>query len=221
MKKIIFTALIIVVVAVVIILSWPTPTPQKSTNQLLSQVSYSLTNRYDDPSVNQVFVDNILLTLAYMSGKINRGDPIVWNAVKSAGVTELVLKPGQTFAFHDSVLAKYQGKIASTTNAHFISSEGFKSDGWLVGDGVCHLASFMYVVSKEAGLKTEAPTKHDFATIAEVPKSHGVSIFYSPVNQTSSNLQNLYITNTYSHPVAFIFYHKNDSLNIKVEKKYN
>ena len=192
--------------------------PKKPSNKVLSQVTYSLSNRYSNSYVNNVFADNIRLTLAYMSGKVKVGQNIPWKAVKSTDVKTLVLKPGQTFAFHDEVLEKYKGKVALTTNAHFNSNEGFKSDGWLVGDGVCHLASFMYVAAMNAGLLLEAPTRHDFAAIPDVPKQAGVSIFYSPDNPSSSTLQNLYITNNYAKTIAFVFAQNNDDLSIKVEE---
>jgi hypothetical protein len=108
--------------------------------------------------------------------------------------------------------------VAATTNAHFNANEGFKSDGWLVGDGVCHLASFMYVASKKAGLISEAPTRHDFAVIPEVPQQSGVSIFYSPDNPSSSTLQNLYITNNRNKTIAFVFTTEKDKLNIRVQE---
>ena len=187
-------------------------------NKVLSNVTYSLSNRYNDPYVNNVFADNILLTLAYMGGKVKPGKAVSWNVVKTPGANKIVLKPGETFAFHDTALDKYQGKVVATTNAHFNSYEGFKSDGWLVGDGVCHLASFIYVASKSAGLDTIAPTRHDFAKIPDVEKQDGVSIYYSPENPTNSTLQNLYITNNRSQTIAFIFTNNNTSLNIKVEQ---
>lgn len=106
----------------------PFLTTVESLNKVLSQTTYSLTNRYEDPYVNNVFVDNILLTLAYMSGQVKKGEKISWEAMKTPGVDKLVLKPGQTFAFHDTTLEKYKNKLTLTTNAHFISTEGFKSD---------------------------------------------------------------------------------------------
>ncbi len=130
----------------------------------------------------------------------------------------MVLKPGQTFAFHDAVLPKYKDSIAATTHAHFDSSQGFVSDGWLVGDGVCHLASFMNVVARDAHLQVVSPTPHDFAKIPDVPKQYGVAIYYMPGQESSSSLQNLYVTNTFDKPVAFVFIHKKNSLNIRVEK---
>jgi hypothetical protein len=192
--------------------------PVTATNKVLSQVTYSLANRYADPYVNNVFSDNILLTLAYMSGKVKKGENIAWDKIKTPSVTKIVLKPGKTFAFHDSIMDKYKGKIESTTNAHFNSTEGFKSDGWLVGDGVCHLASFLYVASKSAGLFSEAPTRHDFAEITGVPKEDGVSIYYSPSDPSNSMLQNLYITNNRAKTIAFVFTQNDNSLNIKVEE---
>lgn len=207
-----------VILAGIILVVKPIIMPVKSPVKVLSQVTYSLSNRYSNSYVNNVFSDNILLTLAYMSGNVKKGQNISWNSVKSSDVKTLLLKPGQTFAFHDEVLEKYKGKIALTMNAHFNSSEGFKSDGWLVGDGVCHLASFMYVAATKAGLLSEAPTRHDFAPIPDVPQQSGVSIFYSPNNPSSSTLQNLYITNNQSKTIAFVFSNGKDNLNIKVEE---
>ncbi|OGK21300.1 hypothetical protein A3C23_02215 [Candidatus Roizmanbacteria bacterium RIFCSPHIGHO2_02_FULL_37_13b] len=189
-----------------------------NSNKTLSQATYSLSNRYSNSYVNDVFSDNILLTIAYMGGRVKKGEKISWDTIKTPSVNKLILNPGQTFAFHDTALQKYKNKIATTTNAHFISSEGFKSDGRLVGDGVCHLASFMYVVSKKAGLIVEAPIRHDFAKIADVPKQDGVSVFYSQKNPYTSALQNLYITNNRKKPIAFVFTHKDKDLNIKVEQ---
>ncbi len=186
--------------------------------KVLSSVHYSLADRYSNSFVNDVFSDNILLTLAYMEGKVKEGQAVSWDKVKSPDIYKLVLKPGQTFAFHNEVLDKYKGKVVATTNAHFSSMEGFKSDGYLIGDGVCHLASFMNVVAKEAGLHVEAPTPHDFATIADVAKKDGVAIFYRPDDEASSQLQNLYITNNKPKPIAFVFNHKLKSLQIHVEE---
>lgn len=180
-------------------------------NKIIAQVNYSLSDRYSNAYVNDVFADNILLTLAYMSGKVKAGENISWEAVKTPGSNTFFLKPGETFAFHDSVLAKYKNSIVATTNAHFNSSEGFKSDGWLVGDGVCHLASFMYVAAKNAGLEVEAPTPHDFAVIPNIEKKDGVSIY------AENTLQNLYITNNQSKEIAFVFVHKINTLTIRVE----
>ncbi len=177
----------------------------------ISEVSYSLSNRYSNTFVNDVFSDNILLTIAYLGGKVKKGDTIDWEKIRANWEIKFTLRPGETFAFHDAVLDKYKGKIAVTTNAHFNSYEGFKSDGWLVGDGVCHLASFMYVVAKNAGLEVEAPTSHDFAVIPNIEKKDGVSIY------SDNTLQNLYISNNKNEDITFVFGHKDDVLTIRVE----
>jgi len=186
--------------------------------QVVSEKTYSLSDRYANTFVNDVFADNILLTLAYMRDAQKKGDKVDWSKVTEDFVLKMTLNPGETFAFHDQVLPEYQGKVTFTTNAHFDSSEGFKSDGWLVADGVCHLASFMNVVAKDAGLKVVAPTNHNFAVIPDVPKENGTAIYYMPGEQNTSSLQNLYITNTFDYPVTFIFTHKGSSLDIAVEK---
>jgi len=201
------------------VLAFATPSNvNTNTSKVLYRKTYSLANRYSNSYVNSVFADNILLTLAYMGGTVKKGEQVSWDTVKNQKENKLILKPGQTFAFHDAVLDKYAGKVTATTNAHFGSDQGFKSDGWLVGDGVCHLASFMYVVSKNAGLVSEAPTRHDFAKIPEVTQKDGVSIYYTPDNAASSKLQNLYITNNYNKTIAFVFTQVKDNLDIKVEQ---
>lgn len=189
-----------------------------TTTQTLSEKEYSLSDRYANTYVNDVFADNILLTLAYMRGVTKDGQAVDWNKVKEDFSYTMVMKPGETFAFHDAILPQYKHTTLETTNAHFDYSEGFKSDGWLVGDGVCHLASFMNVVARDAKLQVDSPTLHDFAAIPDVPKEYGVAIYYSPNSPEGSSLQNLYITNTFSMPVAFIFTYKENKLDIKVEK---
>lgn len=187
-------------------------------NKLLTEANYSLTNRYSNTYVNDVFTDNILLTLAYLGGRVKKGENVSWDTVKKPASNSFTLKPGETFAFHDTPLQKYKKSLVASTNAHFNSDEGFKSDGFLVGDGVCHLASFMYAVAKQAGLASEAPTRHDFAKIADVPRELGVSIYYMPDNPGSSTLQNLYITNNFPKTIAFVFKHDKENLNIRIEE---
>lgn len=186
--------------------------------KILSDVTYSLSNRYKDTFVNEVFADNILLTLAYLSGSVKGADQISWKTIQGPSVSKLILKPGETFAFHDTAFEKYQGKITATTNAHFNSQEGFRFSGYLVGDGVCHLASFLKVAAEKAGLMIEAPVSHDFAPIPDVAKEDGVSIYYTPFDKNASTQQNLYITNTNTKTIAFVFTHKNHDLNIKVQE---
>lgn len=185
---------------------------------MIAQKTYSLSDRYGNSYVNNVFSDNILLALAYMVGTVKNGKNVNWNMVTDPFTYQLILKPGQTFAFHDEILPQYKKSVVETTNAHFDSSQGFKSDGWLVGDGVCHLASFMNVLARRAGLEVNAPTLHNFAKIADVPAKFGVAIYYSPNSPTSSAMQNLYITNNFNKPIAFVFSHSGSNLNISVEK---
>ncbi len=185
---------------------------------IVAEKQYSLLDRYADKSVNDVFSENILLTLAYLRGTAKENEPVDWSKITKDFTFAFTLEPGQTFAFHDQVLPEFGRSVALTTNAHFDSAEGFKSDGWLVADGVCHLASFLNVVAKNAGLDVVAPTAHDFAAIPDVPRENGTAIYYTPDNPSTSKLQNLYITNTFSYPVKFVFTYKNNALDITVEK---
>lgn len=174
----------------------------------LASHTMSLNNRYGNEFVNTVFKDNILLTMEYMEGKVKSGDKIDWGEVEKPLHYEFTLNPGQKFAFHDVTTPDYTDAVV-TTNAHYSSAEGFKSDGYLVGDGVCHLASIIYWSAKDAGLEANAPTNHDFAVINEVPKEYGVSIYTMPQAHQGAN-NNLYITNNKEKPVHFVFDYKDD-----------
>lgn len=184
---------------------------------LLSERSFSLENRYPDKWVSNVFKDNILLTTAYLRG-YEKTTNVKWTEVTKPFKYEMVLKPGEVFAYHEDVLPQFEGKIAKTTNAHFNSYEGFKSDGWLVGDGVCHLASFINMVAKAAGLDVLSPTRHDFAVIPEVPADYGVSIYDNPGQSYSDKMQNLYITNNKNKEVAFVFDFDGKNLKLSVKE---
>jgi hypothetical protein len=179
----------------------------------------SLENRYSNSYVNDVFKDNILLAVNYATD--NKIDPsnIDWKKIDSQYKGTITLTPGQTFAFHDDVLPQFVGKVDKTTNAHFNSQEGFKSDGYLIGDGVCHLASILYWVAKDAGLDVLAPTRHDFAPVPDVPKEYGVSIYDNLFAKGSSNqLQNLYITNNKDKAVTFEFNYNGKALTVRAEE---
>lgn len=188
------------------------------TPEPLAQREFSLDNRYGNSFVNNVFKDNILLVLKYASGEKIEPKKINWETVEKPFTYNLALKPGETFAFHDDVLPEFTGKLSKTTNAHFNLSEGFKSDGYLVGDGVCHLASLLYWAAKDAGLNTLAPTSHDFANIPEVPREYGVSIYNYPGKSVSDQKQNLYITNNKDKEIAFVFDYDGKNLKIKVQE---
>jgi hypothetical protein len=185
---------------------------------VLATKSFSLEDRYGNTYVNDVFKDNILLTLAYLGGSVKAKGDISWDKVTSPFNYEFTLLPGQEFAFHDQILPEYKGNVVKTTNAHFNYTDGFKSDGYLTGDGVCHLASFIYWTAKDAGLSAIAPTNHNFANIPDVPKEYGVSIYDLPGAFQTSALQNLYITNNFDKPVRFEFKYDGANLNVNVVK---
>lgn len=191
---------------------------EKAPVQQLASHTMPLDDRYAVPSVNDVFRDNILLTLAYLRGIAKQGTPVDWNAVEKPFTYNFILQPGQTFAFHDSVLPEFQGKVALSTHADFASDQGFKSDGYLVGDGVCHLASIISWVAKDAGLQTVALVNHDFANIPDVPRQYGVAIYDDPNSPAASARQNLYITNNKTYPVTFTFAFTNNELVITATK---
>ena len=178
----------------------------------------SLDNRYGNAYVNDVFKDNILLTLRYLEGSVSEADKISWEAIKKPFKYEFSLKPKEVFAFHDTTLPEYTGSIVKTTNAHFNYQDGFKSDGYLFGDGVCHLASLIYWVAKDAGLDAVSPVNHNFAEVPEVPKEYGVSISFRPNEIYRSALQNLYITNNKEMPISFVFEYDGENLKISVKE---
>lgn len=176
----------------------------------------SLENRYGNAYVNGVFKDNILLTLSYMRDSVATRGQVVWEEVEKPFIYEFELKPGEEFAFHDQVLPRYGGNVVKTTNAHFNYADGFKSDGYLMGDGVCHLASLIYWAAKDAGLTAIAPHNHDFAVIPDVPREYGVGIYFMPGVVESSGQSNLYITNSKENPVKFVFEYKDNALTVSV-----
>ena len=196
--------------------------PQKDKNTVegdfLASKSISLEERYDDKFVNDVLKDNILLSVSYLSEKVTKKEDINWDEIKKPLIYKFALAPKQTFAFHEDVLEKYKDSVAKTTNARFDFDDGFKSDGYLMGDGVCHLASLMYWVAKEAGLDAYAPTNHDFAIIPEIDKKYGVSIYKTPGQISLNAIQNLYVTNNKENPVVFEFSYQNGKLRFSISE---
>src|SRR5581483_11820012 len=185
-------------------------------SKVLAAHEFSLEKRYSNSYVNDVFKDNILLTLAYTEGeKVNPENPD-WTKLEKPFLFKLSLKPGETFAFHNDVLPAYEGKITKTTNSDFSSDEGFKGDGYLVGDGVCHLASLMYWVAKDAGLDAVAPTRHDFAPVPEVPREFGTAIYFFGGKSQTNELQNLYVRNNQNKDISFLFDYNGTDLKISV-----
>lgn len=181
----------------------------------------SLDNRYADSSVNEVMRDNILLTLAYMRGVVRNSSDIDWERVRKPFDYVFTLKPEETYAFQKDSLPEFEHSITVTTSLHFASQEGFKTDGYLYGDGVCHLASLFYWVAKDANLTAVAPTSHDFATIPEIPREYGVAIYSQPDQKDTNANQNLYIQNNYSGPVQFEVIYDGKNLEVKIKKNKN
>ncbi|MGH7246308.1 MAG: VanW family protein [Candidatus Levyibacteriota bacterium] len=200
------------------LLGGKTPVVVTATHTLAAH-AFSLEDRYGNSFVNNVFKDNILLAVTYATNKHVSAQEINWKQIENPFHKTIALKPGETFAFHDDVLPQYNGKVEKTTNAHFDSQEGFKSDGYLVGDGVCHLASLLYWVAKDAGLAALAPTRHDFAPVPDVPREYGVSIYDNAFAKGSSNeLQNLYITNNKNKTIVFDFDYNGKNLIISAKE---
>lgn len=182
----------------------------------LSREKISLEIRNDNEYVNDVFKDNILLNIAYLDGRVKNKEQINWDNIDKPFVYQFALLPNQTFAFHDDVLEEYKNSVVKTANTNFNFDDGFKSDGYLTGDGVCHLASLMYWVSKNAGLTAYAPTSHDFALIPEISKEFGVSIYKMPGQSDANAIQNLYVTNNKKNPVVFEFDYENGELGLSI-----
>lgn len=190
------------------------PIPPK----ILGTQAFSLEKRYADTFVNDVFKDNILLTLAYMRGMTKTNNPN-WSEVEKPFTYSITLKPGEVFAFHEDILPEFAGKVVKTTNAHFGADEGFKSDGYLVADGVCHLASLINEAASKAELKVVAPTNHDFAVIPEIPRQYGTAIYFMPEDTSTNALQNLYVENNKEKPVTLVFDYTNNQLTVSVEEE--
>ena len=195
---------------------------QPDAGTLLASHGMSMDNRYPVQSVADIFRDNILLPLHYMSGQVTQPSQINWDEIRKPYKYEFVLKPGEVFAYHDDVLPEYQGNVAMTTKAHFNAQEGFLSDGFLYGDGVCHFASLMNWVGQDAGLKVDARVNHDFANIPEISREYGTSIITNPSGSSlNEQMQNLYITNTSDKPVRFVFEYDGEEMKMSIYKMSN
>ncbi len=189
-------------------------TAQDPKNRVIGQKQFSMRDRYPVESVNEVMKKNILLDLAYMNGIVTKKSEINWDKITSAFHFEKTLKPGQVFAFHDIVRGEYSDKVAFTSNSHFNASDGYVSDGYLFGDGVCDLASLINWAALDASLTTFVPKDHrSVAQIPGIPDEYGVSIYANPTSGAGSN-NNLYVTNDKDHEVKFHF--DFDGVNLKV-----
>lgn len=180
----------------------------------LASRSMSLNMRYGYELADNVYKDNILLNLAYLSGTVKSKNDINWDHLHKPFTMEFSLEPGQKFAYHDLILPEYKDNVAVAAHTYFSSGEGYKSDGNLYGMGVCHLASLIHWASLDAGLESIAPSNHNFYPIPEIPKEYGVAIFASPDAPAASVKQNLYIKNTLDTKVTFKF--DFDGINLRV-----
>lgn len=190
-----------------------------SPEKVLAQKTMNLRTRYPNSSVNEVFSDNILLNLHYFKGDVDSlkdNGKINWEKVRAPFEFTMTLEPDQTFAYHQNILPEFKDKNVITGKSRFWFDEGYRSDGYLIGDGVCHLASLFNWVSQTAGLGVAAHVNHDFLPVPEIPREFGTSIFYSPTGDRGSASQNLYITNTFSKPVKFNISVNSEEVKIKV-----
>lgn len=187
--------------------------------RVLSEHVISMGNRYPDKYVNDIFKYNILLNLDYLGGRVRRGDQIQSVNIDKSLSFEINLKPGEVFTFHDDILDEYKKKTIITSNTHFNYQDGFKSDGYLTGDGVCHLASIIYWAASDAHLQVLAPTNHNFYPIPEVPKEYGVAIYYMPGDHFTNSKQNLYITNNLNKDISFKFDYDGSDLKVSVAER--
>lgn len=212
---------ILFVAGLVLVVSFqPQPVSAQPQGILLASKTISLENRYPNKAVNDVFKDNILLTASYMAETQRGGKAVNWETLAKPSQFSFTLKPGDVFAFHDTAyLPEYAKRVVKTTNAHYNGAEGFKSDGYLMGDGVCHLASLLYWAAKDAGVEAVAPVNHDFAVIPQIDKKYGVAIYSDPNNATVSMQQNLYIANDTDATLTFRITYDGNNLTTEILKE--
>lgn len=182
--------------------------------EILASQALDLDNRDKKEFVNQVFKDNILLALYYLKGEEVKRE-VDWQKVKKPFSVEFVLQPAEAFAFHENILVEYKNGVVKTMGSRFLAKEGYRSSGWIIGDGVCHLASLINWVSFEAGLEVRAKVNHNFRSIPGIPREYGTSIRYSQSGHNSSN-QNLYIKNNFDFPLVFRFEVKKEKVELKI-----
>jgi hypothetical protein len=180
-------------------------------NKPLASHTLDLKIRSPFPSVNEGFSDNILLSLHYLNGEKFSAGQVNWEEIRKPFKTSFVLNPDQVFAFHGLTLPQYQNQ-AVTMNSNFSMKDGYKFVAGLPGSGVCHLATLMTWVGKEAGLEVTALANHDFAPVKGVERKYGTSIM------SNSATQNLYIKNNSGSPLVFEFMASEDSVVFSILK---
>lgn len=188
----------------------------------LAKEELKLTDRLADKYGNEVFSDNILLSLHYLKGdvnsvkksqKVNSAEDIDWEKVRKPFEVSFELKPGETFAFHNKELPEIKDSVVKSTNSKFITTEGYKVFAGLGGNGVCHIASLVNMTSKKGGLEVISKVNHDFYPIPDVPREYGTSIF------SDSEDQNLYIKNNLERNVNFVFKITENKVILEIKEK--
>lgn len=195
--------------------------------RVLAEHKLDLTNRLPDEYGNQVFADNILLTLHFLKGDVeslrltsNKSGwaNLDWERIRQPFEASLTLEPGEVFAYHDTILPEFSNLPLKTTNAHYTIREGFKPLAGLPGNGVCHLASLINWVAFEAGLEVTAKVNHDFYPVPGVPRENGTSIRWGPNGEYNSRNQNLYVKNNFEVPVTLVFKVGQSIVNLTIVK---
>ncbi len=195
---------------------------QPANAEQLASRSISLENRAMPGSfMNDVMRDNILLTIGYMRGIVIDGQNVDWEAVRKSFTYSFELKPNEAYSFQKDALSEYEADIVKTIDVNFAGQNGFKHDGYLMGDGVCHLASLFYWAAVDAKIDAFAPTNHDFMAIPEVPREYGVSIYSTPGEKNANAQQNLYIRNNTNSTLKFEIKYDGKNLETKVFKTEN
>ena len=181
---------------------------EEKTEEILAVRKLGLTDRDENPQVNEIFKHNILLALP-----IQERLPLDETGIKYG----FILEPGQVFAFHENFSEEFKLKKVITLGTRFSSSEGYQSPGTIAGDGVCHLASLINWAAAKAGLKVQAKVNHQFRAIPGIPDEYGTSIRYSEKGLNSQK-QNLYVENTFDFPVEFRFIVREENLELEILK---
>lgn len=208
----------------------------------IAERELNLTNRIpNSTSGNLVFADNILFNLHYIKGDveelrvskeiaspaelarnddktINGPQNINWEKTREPFEASFYLLPNEVFAFHENVLPEYKDLITVTSNSHFDFADGYKALNGLSGNGVCHLASLINWVAKEAGLESISFVSHDFSPVPGVPREYGASIYYSPTGTRNTEKQNLYIKNNFDESVKFEFKVDEKKVSLEISK---
>ena len=195
--------------------------------RVLAEHELDLTNRLPNEYGNQIFADNILLTIHFLKGDVeslrltsNKSSwaNFDWEKIRQPFEASLTLESGEVFAYHDTILPEFSQLTLKTTNAHYTLREGYKPLSGLPGNGVCHLASLINWVARDAGLEVTAKVNHDFYPVPGVPRENGTSIRWGPNGEYNSRNQNLYVKNNFEVPITFNFKAELNSVLLVIQK---